>query len=292
VGLRLICLSGVDKECLSPTVQFVDFLRHLVNPEIPPFCFILHTTMESVYESLADRAIFKLKSMNRSQSHEHSRLVIAIAGGPGSGKTTSATRIASIINDRLATKTNAMPAMVISMDGFHYPRKVLDTFPNREEAYVRRGSPWTFDAEAVVALVRQCHRTDSVIMAPSFDHALKDPIADSIRILPEIQIILLEGNYLLLDKKPWSEVADLVHDRWFFSVDLDIARQRIAARHVRSGIEPTFERALWRVDANDLLNARYISENSTKIDVKVESIEEGVAEPAPAPIAARVAVLA
>jgi pantothenate kinase len=40
----------------------------------------------------------------------------------------------------------------------------------------------------------------SIISAPSFDHGLKDPIKDDIQIPPEANIVILEGNYLLLDR--------------------------------------------------------------------------------------------
>lgn len=44
---------------------------------------------------------------------------------------------------------------VISMDGYHYSRAYLDTLENREEAYRRRGAPWTFDSGAILAFVRE-----------------------------------------------------------------------------------------------------------------------------------------
>jgi pantothenate kinase len=241
--------------------------------------------MEAVYQSLAESAISQLAKLKSSKSQSSPRLVIAIAGPPGSGKTTSATHIAAIINKQLGSD-NGTPAMVVSMDGFHYSRSTLDTFPNRTEAYVRRGAPWTFDSEKVLALVRQCHRTDGPILAPSFDHALKDPVEDSITILPNTQIVILEGNYLLVNEGDWAQIGPLVDERWFVSVDLEDARRRVAERHVRSGIEPDMASALRRVDANDLINGQYIVEHSVGIDVIIKSREEAFPVPVPVSVPA------
>lgn len=52
-----------------------------------------------------------------------------------------------------------------------------------------------------------------VIRAPSFDHAVKDPVPDTIAISSRTKVVIIEGNYTLLDEKPWNGIADLVDDR-------------------------------------------------------------------------------
>jgi len=133
--------------------------------------------------------------------------VIAIAGAPGSGKTTLSKLVTKAINDRhLSTHPND-PAIAafIPMDGYHYSRAQLDTFPNAEEAHRRRGSDFTFDGEGFVNLVKKAaapltEETED-IYAPSFDHAIKDPVEKTFRIGRENRVVVFEGNckFLLQD---------------------------------------------------------------------------------------------
>lgn len=52
-----------------------------------------------------------------------------------------------------------------------------------------------------------------MISAPSFDHAVKDPLPDAIAISSRTKVVIIEGNYTLLDEDPWNSIADLVDDR-------------------------------------------------------------------------------
>ncbi|RDL34368.1 uncharacterized protein BP5553_07496 [Venustampulla echinocandica] len=233
--------------------------------------------MEPQHQALASRTLAHYTSLN--STNPGSRLLIAVAGPPGSGKTTSTTAIARILNTRM--KQSPPLAAVISMDGFHYPRSYLDTLPNAAEAYVRRGAPWTFDAEGIVRLISRSRGVAAsgkgeVMIAPTFDHALKDPIDDGLIIEPETRILIFEGNYLLVDEEPWSRIRELVDERWWVSVGAEEARMRVARRHVAAGIERNMVDALKRVDANDSLNGVYITEHSRDADVVIKNIEEKV----------------
>jgi pantothenate kinase len=165
------------------------------------------------------------------------------------------------------------------MDGFHYTRAQLDAFPDPAEAHKRRGAPWTFDADAVVALVKRLHDSTLVqpqerrdILAPSFDHAIKDPIVDDISIPAAASIVILEGNYLLLDDGAWKEIGPLLDYRVMVHVTQQDARVRVAKRHVTSGIEPTLELGETRFDSNDAINGDLIRTKVVPCDVVVESV--------------------
>lgn len=231
--------------------------------------------MESQCRTLASRAVERY-ALLQENSEKSRRLLIALAGAPGSGKTTIATRIAALI----ATETTSQSSprvVVVSMDGFHLSRAILDGMPNREEAYIRRGAPWTFDAEAAVALVKRCKSgIDEEIRAPSFDHSIKDPVEGGLVIPAGTEIVLFEGLYLLLDHGPWSPVGDLVDERWFVGVQPSVAKERVAARHVAAGIEPDLESGRRRVETNDEINGLLITQHSMKRDLVIHSIEERV----------------
>jgi pantothenate kinase len=194
-------------------------------------------------------------------------------------------------------------AIAVSMDGFHLPRSTLDALPNREEAYIRRGAPWTFDVDALLTFVHNLRSSadrtskpsstssskssatellrdpesspEAPLLVPSFDHAAKDPVTDGVSIPPSASIVVLEGNYLLLNEDRWRDVAALVDFRVFVDVDLVVARERVARRHVGAGIEKTLEEGYARVDANDWINGCLIRERLVEgVDVVVRSVQE------------------
>lgn len=227
--------------------------------------------MEPVYASLADRALELRKQLEGSPQ---SRVIVVLAGPPGSGKSTIADKVVK----RLNATSNTPFAAVLPMDGFHLPRSTLDALPNKAEAYARRGASWTFDEEGVLKLVHLLSKSrfepSDIILAPSFDHALKDPVQAGIKITPEVKFILLEGNYLLLDEKPWNQIKGLVDETWFVDVDPDLARNRIAKRHIKAGIESTWEAAVNRAEGNDLLNGVEIRNKLVQPTVIIHSVEE------------------
>lgn len=51
------------------------------------------------------------------------------------------------------------------------------------------------------------------IKLPSFDHAIQDPVENDITILSATKVVILEGNYTLLDLHPWNRIADIAHER-------------------------------------------------------------------------------
>lgn len=53
-----------------------------------------------------------------------------------------------------------------------------------------------------------------IITAPIFDHAVKDPVADAIAISSRTKVVIIEGNYTLLDCEPWSKISQLVDDKY------------------------------------------------------------------------------
>ena len=226
--------------------------------------------MEPVYSSLTTRAL-NLKRLCDNQN----RVVVVLAGPPGSGKSTVAAKVVSRLN-----ASSTIPfAAVLPMDGFHLSRAILDTMPNSAEAYARRGASWTFDEAGVIGLVEKISKSrfessGEIILAPSFDHAIKDPVEGEIILSPEVKFVLLEGNYLLLNEEPWNQIKGLVDEAWFMDVDPILAKRRIAKRHIKSGIEFNWEDAVRRVEGNDLLNGVVIREKLVRPDVMVDSVDE------------------
>ena len=194
---------------------------------------------------------------------EPRRLLVGISGIPASGKTTFAQILTDRINHILSQATTAQDiqadvdrpqAILVGLDGWHLTRAQLDIFPDPQTAHDKRGSHWTFDGASYVSFVRALRDMTigtSVITAPSFDHALKDPTPDAVSIYPYHRIVIIEGLYVFLAIKPWSEGGLLLDERWFIQIDPVEARRRLVKRHVLSGVAKNSKEAEWRADEND-----------------------------------------
>ena len=182
-----------------------------------------------------------------------SQFWIGLAGGPGSGKST----LAQALKARLGKLLTIIP-----LDGYHYYRRELDAMEDPEEAHTRRGAPFTFNASRFVNDLIEAHSTGEGVF-PSFDHAVGDPVEASIQLNKGRQIVLVEGNYVLLDTEPWCQLRDSVFDEtWFLDVPVPECNRRVCIRHVKTGL--TEEQAKLRVATNDSINAELITKVSRR----------------------------
>lgn len=84
------------------------------------------------------------------------------------------------------------------------------------------------------------------IIAPSFDHAVKDPDPTGAKIHPWHRIIVIEGLYCFLSIGAWKEAGQMLDERWLMTVDFEEATERIIERHVISGVAGSTEVRQWR----------------------------------------------
>ena len=174
------------------------------------------------------------------------RQILGIVGAPGAGKSTLVAQIVEQFGSQV---------VVLPMDGFH----LADAELRRLGRDQRKGAPDTFDAAGFVSLLsRVRHQTDEVIYAPEFDRSLEAAIAGSIAIAPETPLVIVEGNYLLLQTGEWQHVRPLLDVSWYVDVDEALRVSRLIERHVQFGRTPEAARA-W-VMMSDEPNARLIEE--------------------------------
>ncbi|PYI06061.1 P-loop containing nucleoside triphosphate hydrolase protein [Aspergillus sclerotiicarbonarius CBS 121057] len=209
-----------------------------------------------------DRLARKIQDLHKNKDST-SRILISVSGIPGCGKTTLGGAVAARLNELV--NSDGEFAVCIPMDGYHLSRAQLAAMPDPETAIHRRGAAFTFDGEGYYRLVQSLREPltpDSpTIYAPSFDHAIKDPVADDIPIRPQSKVVIFEGLYLSLNREPWSQAAALMDESWFIDVDREVARSRLVKRHVASGIVPDTQAAEDRIRTTDFLNADDIMDN-------------------------------
>jgi pantothenate kinase len=187
------------------------------------------------------------------------RAVLGIAGPPGSGKTTLVTRLlaAATAYEGVAGRIAHVP-----MDGFHLTNAELDSLGRRD----RKGAPDTFNASAyagVLASVRALPR--AVVAAPSFDHVVGEPVEGAIVVPMDADLVVTEGNYLLLDDGDWAAVPALLDEVWWCALDDEVRVERLVTRHVETGRE--VEDATEWVLRSDEANAEVVSGGVGSADV-------------------------
>jgi pantothenate kinase len=179
-------------------------------------------------------------------------LLVGIAGPPGSGKTHLA-----------AGLTRSLGAVTVPMDGFHLANRQLDALGLRDV----KGAPETFDRVGLLAALQRLP-ADEPVYFPDFSHEQLEPIAASIRVEPDCPVVIVEGNYLLLDRPGWRELTALFGITVFLDVPWRVCRPRLLARHEAAGMTPP-EAQKW-VDRSDRANFELITGERLPADVQVD----------------------
>ncbi|HTJ93317.1 MAG TPA: nucleoside/nucleotide kinase family protein [Pararobbsia sp.] len=152
------------------------------------------------------------------------RRILGITGAPGAGKSTLAEALAKALPGR---------AVVVPMDGYHLANVELERLGRAS----RKGAEDTFDSAGYAALLRRLREQgpDETIYAPLFRREIEEPIAGAIPVLPDVPLVITEGNYLLLDRGHWAKVRGLLDEAWYVDIDPTLRHTRLVARHIAFG---------------------------------------------------------
>lgn len=197
------------------------------------------------------------------------RQIVFLAGPPAAGKSTL-----TLFLEHLGREEKVQ---ALGLDGFHYPMEYLSTHSilrDGETVLLKsiKGSPETYDTEGFGKLLRHidaCRRKgeEPTMRWPGYDRNLHDVVPDQYPITGNI--LLIEGNYLLLGESPWQELAGLADTRIFIRMEEDKLRQRLIARKVRGGMDQ--EKAKNWYHQTDERNIRRILEGSSGWDIEINS---------------------
>lgn len=183
------------------------------------------------------------------------RVLVALAGSPGAGKSTVAEALAERLNAEAPGSCGLLP-----MDGYHFDDAVLIARGHRP----RKGAPFTFDLGGLAAMIRRLKADDgSDIAVPVFDRSIEIARAGGRIVEAGARIILVEGNYLLLDEPGWRDLQPLFDVTVMLQAEPSVLEARLTARW-RDVLEG--QALVDKMEGNDLPNMRLVLGHSLAAD--------------------------
>ncbi|WP_432987688.1 nucleoside/nucleotide kinase family protein [Dactylosporangium sp. CA-233914] len=156
------------------------------------------------------------------------RTIIGICGPPAAGKST----LSSALSDALNVH-DGLSSVAVPMDGFHLSNVELTRLGLTE----RKGAPETFDAAGFVHLLRRLRAGEDLVYAPSYSRTLHESIGGVIPVPADVRVIVVEGNYLLLDHGPWASVRGLVDLVLYLDAPDDVRQESLVRRQLAKGLD-------------------------------------------------------
>ena len=181
------------------------------------------------------------------------RRIVAIGGPPGSGKSTIANALVPLI-----TQAGGL-AQIVPMDGFHLDNSIL----LERNLIDVKGSPGTFDVGGFAKLISRLSNEPEIVF-PKFDRDKDLAIAGSGFVSEGCDLVLVEGNYLLLDAPFWRDLWKYWDFSVFLDVELKLLRERLVQRWLDQGL--SLNQAKKRLNDNDLVNLKTVVCSSSVAD--------------------------
>jgi len=226
---------------------------------------------EENIENLFKPLLLRLKEMYEIKKN---RIVVFVAAPPGAGKTS--------LTDFLEYLSTTLPEMPkvngIGMDGFHrYQDYLLSHTTIRDGKEICmvdiKGAPETFDLDRLAAFINRL-RTEDSLGWPVYNRMTHNPKEDA--ILVDGDIVILEGNYLLLKDKGWNELKAYADYTISIDADEEILRERLIDRKIKCG--NSVDKAISFVDNSDMVNVRVCKRNSQTADLNLRMLADDTYE--------------
>lgn len=211
-----------------------------------------------------------LEKWTKMQKEKHKRIVIFLAAPPAVGKTT----LSQFLENLSRNNKQFEEIQGIGLDGFHYSNEFLikHTIEKNGERIVLKsikGAPETYNYKAVEEKLKKIK--DENIMWPIYNRKLHDVEKDKIRI--EKNIILIEGNWLLLNEDNWKELKKLSDYSIMIIAEKKLLKDRLITRKIMGGISKKEAEEFY--EKSDKKNIERVLNKIVKHDLTLEMESDG-----------------
>jgi pantothenate kinase len=186
------------------------------------------------------------------------RQVLGIAGGPGTGKSTLATKLVAALGP---------VAAYVPMDGFHMKHAKLQALGTVAD----KGMPHTFEGAAFAEFLAALKAATGPMSGPGYSRKIEDVVDDAFTVPAGARLLVVEGNYLLLAAPPWEQVRPLLERAVFIEVPRETVRARLLKRHAEEGLF-TEARNRAHVERVDLPNFDLVMASKPRADIAIEIV--------------------
>jgi pantothenate kinase len=204
------------------------------------------------------------------------RMLVGVAGAPGSGKTFFTEQLAWMATKNIMPKVNLVS---LPMDGFHFPESVLaERFLQLEDGRQLRmsqckGAPDTFDVPLLREHLERLKQIPPKMTWPGYDRVHHKSVPHAISVHESVNVAMVEGNYLFLDRPPYGGISDMFDLRIYIEAPAASIVTNLMNRHIEGG--KTIGMAKDWVKHVDLPNARLVEMTKAKAEVLIQRDRDG-----------------
>lgn len=211
-----------------------------------------------------------LEKWSKMYKEKQERIIIFLAAPPAVGKTT----LSQFLENLSKENKQFEKIQGVGLDGFHYPNKYLDNHTiekNGETILLRsiKGAPETFNYKAVEEKLIKIKNEN--IMWPVYSRKLHDIEEDKIKI--EKNIILIEGNWLLLDEDNWKNLKKYSDYSIMITAEKELLKDRLITRKIMGGKSQKEAEEFY--EKSDGKNIERVLNNIVKHDLTLEMESDG-----------------
>lgn len=216
-------------------------------------------------ESINNIFLPLLRKLTKIQKEKNRRILVMLAAPPAAGKST----LVSFLQHLSRSTPYITPITAIGMDGFHhYQDYLLSHTTTRNGSIIPmvkiKGAPITFNIEALSNQIKKV-ASGAICGWPEYNRLKHNPEENAITV--NGNIVLLEGNYLLLNQPGWNDLSNYADYTISIKADKDLLKERLISRKCASGTAK--EEAISFVEFSDLENVKTCLLHSKSADLNL-----------------------
>lgn len=228
--------------------------------------------IETIYNKETIKNVFLplLQKLTKLQKEKQERIIVFLAAPPAVGKTTW-----SQFLEYLSGKENGLTEIqAIGLDGFHFHSDYINShdavvFGKKVPMKTVKGCPETYDTKKLKNKLEKI-KTQNILW-PSYDRNIHDVVEDTESVTKDI--ILIEGNWLLLDEEPWVSMKNIADYTILIRANEEMLKERLIERKMQGGLSR--EKAQAWYHKSDSVNIKRVLECSVKADLTLRMEKDG-----------------